>query len=224
MMTIVSKLAGRWGAVCGLVAAGLFLAGCHGGSGARKFAETPGVAGAPVEGAQTSSPESHPESRAGTMIRVGDMLTIIFSDAPVPSPKYEEKVKEDGTIMLLENQSFQAAGKSLVELQKEIRERYVPRFFLSMTVSVSQQKDTQFYYVGGDVRSPGRQIYISRITVLKAIQSAGDFTDFANKKKVQLTRVDGTTVIINCVKARTNPKLDLEVFPGDSIRVPRKVF
>ena len=59
--------------------------------------------------------------------------------------------------------------------------------------------------MNGEVRAPSRQIYNSRITVLKAIASAGGFTDFANKKKVRLTRVDGRTQTVNCVKALDNP-------------------
>ena len=76
-----------------------------------------------------------------------------------------------------------------------------------MTVTVKQQESTRWYYVNGEVRSPARQIYNSRITVLKAIASAGGFTDFANKKKVKLTRVDGRTQTVNCVKALDNPSL-----------------
>ena len=60
--------------------------------------------------------------------------------------------------------------------------------------------------------------------MLKAIASAGGFTDFANKKKVKLTRVDGRTQTVNCVKALDNPSLDLEVYPGDKIHVPRRLW
>jgi protein involved in polysaccharide export with SLBB domain len=74
------------------------------------------------------------------------------------------------------------------------------------------------------VKTPSRQTYISRITVLKAIASAGGFTDFANKKKVKLTRVDGRIQTVNCVKALDKPSLDPEVYPGDKIHVPRKLW
>jgi protein involved in polysaccharide export with SLBB domain len=93
-----------------------------------------------------------------------------------------------------------------------------------MTVTVKQQEITRWYYVDGEVRTPSRQQYITRITVLKAIASASGFTDFANKKKVRLTRADGRTQIVNCVKALDNPTLDPEVYPGDRIHVPRKIW
>ena len=122
------------------------------------------------------------------------------------------------------NQTFKADGKTPGDLEKEIRARYVPKYFKYMTVTVKQEESTLWYYVDGEVKAPNRQIYTSRITVLKAIASAGGFTDFANKKKVKLTRVDGRTQIVNCVKALDNPSLDLEVYPGDKIYVPRRLW
>ena len=80
------------------------------------------------------------------------------------------------------------------------------------------------FYVGGEVKNQGRISYIGPITVLKAIQSAGDFTDFAQRKRVKLTRLNGKTETINCIKAREDPRLDLPVFPGDTIHVPRRIF
>jgi len=74
------------------------------------------------------------------------------------------------------------------------------------------------------VKGPARQTYIERTTVLKAIASAQGFTDFAKKKAVRLSRVDGRKFTVNCVKAREDSSLDLEVYPGDRVFVPRKIF
>ena len=63
-------------------------------------------------------------------------------------------------------------------------------------------------------RRPTARFTTAGLRSCKAIASAGGFTDFANKKKVRLTRVDGRTQIVNCVKALENPSLDLEVYPG----------
>ncbi len=229
-MTTVSNFLGRWGAIFGLIVGGLGLAGCHSGP---EFAEVPGMPGS--GGASTAAPTATvapaatapatPPLTQGANIDVlhpGDMLIITFSDLPILVQPIEQRVKDDGTITLIENQTFTAANKSRGQLETEIRERYVPKIFIKMTVSVMHQKDTQFYYVGGEVKTPGRQVYISRLTVLGAIKSAGDFTDFANRKKVQLTRANGRTFKINCKDALQNPTLDLEVMPGDNITVPRR--
>jgi len=227
-MTTVGRWAGRWGVVCGLLVAGLFLAGCKSGPADSSFAQLPGYVAASAQqgGAISNVPPARPMgSDTYDFIRKGDTLRINFSDLPIATQApYEERVKDDGTITLLENQTFVAEGKTRGQLEKEIHDRYVPAFYKKMTVSVLPKSETQFYFVGGEVRTPARQVYISRTTVLKAIDSAGGFTEFANKSGVVLTRVDGGTITINCKKAIKNPRLDLEVYPGDRIWVPRRII
>lgn len=207
----VGKQLGCWVTICGLVLTGFCLSGCRTHSPEQQSAEGPsGLSISPDPGAE--------------VLRVGDSLTVTFTDTPVLIPPFEEKIKEDGTIKLTLSKIFTAIGKSRGDLEKEIRDFYVPRYYKYMTVSVKQVESTRWYYVDGEVKSPNRQIYNSRITVSKAIASAGGFTDFANKKKVRLTRVDGRTQIVNCPKALTKPSLDPEVYPGDKIYVPRRVL
>lgn len=214
----VKKLAGFWALWCGVLGLGLLLAGCQSGSPNGDFSKT-GAVGGTADGTN-----SVPSERIIDLVSVGDTLLITFADLPIVTLPEEQRVKEDGTISLMQNQTFEAKGKTRGQLEREIRERYVPRFFKNMTVSVRHKQDTQFYFVDGEVKLPNRQVYISRTTVLKAIASAGGFTDFAKKSKVKLTRVDGRIYVINCNKALSDPRLDLEVYPGDKIMVPRRLF
>jgi hypothetical protein len=80
----------------------------------------------------------------------------------------------------------------------------------------------QSYYVLGKVKTPGPQTYKNRITVLEALAAAGlpEHKKFA----VRLTRADGRQFTIDPIKALSNPALDLEVFPGDEIHVPRQSY
>jgi polysaccharide biosynthesis/export protein VpsN len=239
-----------WVAVCGLVLGGPCLDGCRTRPAEQQFAELPpGVAPAavvsPAMAAATPAPAPAPASaplaapaaspvaalavtNSGSLqpevLRAGDSLTVTFTDTPILMPPFEEKIREDGTITLALNQTFKADGKTRGELEKEIRARYVPDYYKQLTVTVKQQESTRWYYVGGEVKAPSRQIYNSRTTVLKAIASVGGFTDFANKKKVKLTRVDGRTQIVNCPKALDNPALDPEVYSGDTLYVPRRLW
>jgi polysaccharide biosynthesis/export protein VpsN len=174
---------------------------------------------APLTPARTNNP-----ALSTDVLRVGDSLIVTFTDTPNIIPPFDQKIKEDGKITLVLNEEFKAEGKTPGELEKEIRKRYVPDYFKQMTVTIKYLESTRWYYVDGEVRSPNRQIYTSRITVSKAIASAGGFTDFANKKSVKLTRLDGRTSTINCVKALDNPTLDLEVYPGDKIYVKRRFW
>jgi polysaccharide export outer membrane protein len=203
---------GRSALVCGLLAVGFVLAGCHSPSPKSGSADRPGAATTPLGSAENE------------VFHEGQAVTVVFTDMPTPIAPYEVKIKEDGTVTLMQNEVFTFAGKTRGALEKEIRERYVPRFYKFMTVTIKWETATLFYYVDGEVKMPARQTYIERTTVLKAIASASGFTDFAKKSAVILTRLDGRKYTINCKKARVHPELDLEVYPGDKIYVPRKLW
>jgi polysaccharide export outer membrane protein len=206
-----SKVPGSWGAVFGLLVAAVFFTGCH---------TVP-----PAEAANMSSAApaagSNPADEDSYVLKIGDSLHVEFQDLPSTVAPFDVKILEDGSINLLLNEKFVAAGKKVGELQKEIRDRYVPSQFRHMTVTIRLLD--QWYYVGGEVKSPGRFNYVGRITITRAIQSAGDFTEFANKKKVDLFR-GKKTFRLNCLKILKDPSLDMEVLPGDRIHVYRRLW
>lgn len=160
------------------------------------------------------------------VLAVGDSLEIEFPDRPDADPSgklIKTRVKDDGTISLpLLTEPIKAAGLAERELEKIIHDKYVPEFYHRLTVLV--RPADRFYYVGGQVKQPNRQLYLSEMTVTKAIQSAGDFTDFANRRKVKLIRANGKVILVDCIKASDNPKLDPKVFPGDLIEVPQSWY
>lgn len=224
----------------GIVAGALLLTGCHFGS-QQEFSEVPGLTdtaenttGTGSTSATASSNSSGETTAAATstgrtnysaeLMEPGETIQVSFSDLSSPIAPMEQSIRDDGTITLLYNQTFHAAGKTTGQLAKEIRQRYVPAYFINLTVTVAHQSQTRFYYVGGEVKAPGRQIWIGPITVTRAIQSAGDFTDFANRKRVKLVHSDGRSQTVNCVRALQQPDTDPQVYPGDKITVPRKLF
>ncbi len=210
-INLVRKGSGSWAFVSALLLSCFFMVGCKSSHPTNQ----------PPSSVQATNAAS---TAIVDLIHVGDSLQITFTDLPAPVPPFEDKVKEEGTITLMLNQTFVVTNKTRGDLEREIRLRYVPEYYRYMTVSVIHQGQTRFYYVGGEVKSPGRQVYVGPITVTKAIQTAGDFTDFGAKNRVKLTRVDGRIFTINCKKALLDPRLDLEVYPGDKITVPRKFW
>jgi len=90
-------------------------------------------------------------------------------------------------------------GKTAGELQNEIYNLFVPKWYRHLTVTVTAGE--RVYYVTGEVKVPGQKVYIGQMTVTKAITSAGDFTDFANHKKVWLIRANGQRIKVNCNEA-----------------------
>ena len=153
----------------------------------------------------------------------GNQITITFSGlSTIPIP-YSCRIREDGTISPPYLKApIIAAGKTIGELERELEKEYVPAIY--KTINVTIRTADRFFYVGGEVRQPSRQIFIGRITVTQAIQSAGDFTDFADQREVRVIRATGKVDIIDCKAALDDPTRDMPVYPGDNIVVGRRLF
>src|ERR1044071_6099032 len=97
----VSRWVGRWGAVCGLLMTGMFLAGCKGGAANTGFSQVPGDTGSSVgqdTGTSTAVAANAAKSDTSDRIHPGDTLLITFSDTPIiVQSAVEERVKDDGT-------------------------------------------------------------------------------------------------------------------------------
>jgi len=185
------------------------------------FPGQPGVVQS--QGPLTSAPVAvNPDQMTSGVLRVGDLVRVSLLDIPQPPPPIEIRIPEDGRITLPWNITVDARGKTISQLQEEIRNAYVPRFFVRLTVNI--KSDERWYYVGGEVRAPARQVYSGEMTVLRAIDTVGGFTDFANRKNIELRRSNGQTFKINWNKAIKEQKLDLPVYPNDQITVHRRRF
>lgn len=155
------------------------------------------------------------------LLGVGELITVSFSDLPPPGlPDHKERIREDGKITLPYNVTVLAAGKTAGKLQQDIRNEYVPKFFVNLTVTVKTEE--RVFFVGGEVKNPGRQYYSGEMTVLRGVQSAGGFTDFADRTRIEITRSSGQKFKVNWKKAIKDSKLDLPVFPNDLIDVRKK--
>lgn len=222
----LSKVFGKrgWSLLCGFgLAAGLLVSGCSSTPQQKTFADVPGV----------TSPASTPASAAATnaadvinpdLLFAGEPILVTFSDLPYTQPPIQDQIKTDGTITLLQNATFVAAGKTRRQLEDEVHNYYVPNIYKQMTVSIQVQQATRFYYVDGEVKQPARQVYIGPTTVLKAIASAGGLTDFSNRRNIKLIHSDGRIQTINYNKAISHPEQDLQVYPDDKVFVARRLL
>ena len=193
-------------------------------AGATEVASTgaPPVAGTntPARAAAVVTP-SILEAPAVVMQK-GDFVVVTFSDTPTLLPDHKERIRDDGNMTLIYNVTIVAAGKTVAQLQDDIRAALVPKYFKYLTVTV--KAEDRFYFVGGEVRTPIRAFYYGPITVLRAIDTAGGFTDFANRKNIELRRTGGQRFKIDWYKAMKDAKLDIPVFPNDQIIVNKRVF
>lgn len=240
------KLLGRGVAVLALITVCMVLTGCQSGNNTANSgysydplsADLTSNNGLPGSGSPaasggttgTGTPATGPSTGSALseingsypILHAGDLISVTFNDVnPVPTP-IDDTIKEDGSITLYYNEKFQAAGKTVNALQAEIHDRYVPKYYQYMTPSVKTAD--RFFSVGGEVRLNNRYVWTSGMTVLRAIDAAGGFTDFARKGKVSITRANNQREYEDCVKALKHPELDLPVFPGDQILVHKRFW
>jgi polysaccharide export outer membrane protein len=92
-------------------------------------------------------------------------------------------------------------------------------------ITVSER---DFFYIRGEVNRPDAYIFKNGMTVLKAISIAGGFSQFANRKEVELLRTDDGGVhhktIVNIKAIEDGKQEDLLLLPEDMIIVPRRIF
>ena len=156
------------------------------------------------------------------LLRPGDRIEIGFSGNPnAPGMAHREQIRDDGYVQPpLLGTNVVAAGKTVGQLQTQLHGFYVPAYFKNLTVTV--RLEDRYFFVGGQVRAPGQKLYLAEMTVTKAVQAAGDFTDFANRRKVEVTRRDGSRIVVDCRRALRRSQEDPPIYPGDKVHVPQR--
>ena len=125
-----------------------------------------------------------------------------------------------------------ARGKSCKELAYTIKSLLEKEYYYHATVILAvdrvSEKSRGRIYVYGSVKVQGPQEIPpdESYTVSKAIIRAGGFGDFANKRKVKLTRKTGqeSTVDLKRVIEEGHTDEDLELGPDDQIYVPQRLI
>jgi polysaccharide export outer membrane protein len=125
----------------------------------------------------------------------------------------------------------QAAGKSCKELAYNIKAALEREYYYHATVIIAvdhiSEKSRGKVYVYGSVKAQGPQEIPAdeSYTVSKAVIRAGGFGDFADKKKIKLTKKGGETVTINLKRVIEEGRTDEDVVvhPDDQIYVPQKL-
>lgn len=164
----------------------------------------------------------------------GDLINfrvVEDRDAPVGL-----RVNDSGDIEVPYVGTVRASGKTPKSLAYEIKGLLEREYYHSATViiglDVEGQRPAGLIYLSGAVRSGGPMEipFNETFTVSKAILRAGGFADFANQRKVKVTRTrsDGSTdtflVDVKEVIEKGRQDLDVEVAPNDFILVPERLI
>src|SRR5205814_4323595 len=125
-----------------------------------------------------------------------------------------------------------ARGKSCKELAYTIKSLLEKEYYYHATVILAvdriSEKSRGRIYVYGSVRAQGPQEIPAdeSYTVSKAVIRAGGFGDFANKRKVKVTRKTGQDFMVDLKRIIEEGHSDEDVIlqPDDQIYVPQRLI
>lgn len=125
-----------------------------------------------------------------------------------------------------------ASGRTCKELAYSVKSLLEREYYYHATVIIAvdrvSEKSRGKIYVYGNVKGQGPQeIPADEIyTVSKAIIRAGGFGDFANKRKVRVTRKDGKNFFVDLKRVieEGHTDEDLVLEPDDQIQVPQRAI
>ena len=125
-----------------------------------------------------------------------------------------------------------ASGKSCKELAYNVKAALEREYYYHATVIIAvdrvSEKSRGKIYVYGSVKGQGPQEIPAdeTYTVSKAIIRAGGFGDFANKRKVKLTRKGGHDMVVDLKRVieEGHSEEDIVLQPDDQIYVPQRLI
>ncbi len=155
----------------------------------------------------------------------GDSIRISFTTAPEMNTA--QKIRADGKVSLPAVGQVTASGKTLSQLENELKRLYAPQL-TNTDVLVTLDNAAIEVYISGSVRSPGKLAFDRPTTILQAIMQAGGPNPFGNLRSIHLIRITNGVEKTQLVDLR--PTLAGEttrafyVRNGDIIQVPQSPF
>ena len=141
------------------------------------------------------------------------------------------RVNDNGQLEVPYVGLVQAAGKTSKELAYTVKAALEKEYYYHATVIIAvdhvSEKSRGKVYVYGSVKGQGPQEIPpdETYTVSKAVIRAGGFGDFADKKRIKLTRKNGESLQVDLKRVIEGGKTDEDVVvqPDDQIYVPQKL-
>jgi polysaccharide export outer membrane protein len=164
----------------------------------------------------------------------GDQLTFIIEEDREPASLV--RVTDSGELEIPYIGRVRASGRTTSDIVGEIERRLEADYYYRATVrlgidQVSRTQSMGRVFVSGLVRTPGPVPILSgeTLSLSGAILKAGGLAQFAESRKVKLTRKSGgniTTRVIDVKAILEQGKLELDVplEDGDFIHVPQRLI
>ncbi len=152
---------------------------------------------------------------AGYKLGTGDEIKVTVFGEPDLSGTFV--VDGQSTITMSLIGQVDLASLTVTETSRRIEERLMDGWLRDPKVTVELVKGRP-YYILGEVNKPGEYPFVSGLTVMNAIASAGDFTYRADKGRILIKSADSP----NEREVELTPTT--VVRPGDTIRVRERFF
>lgn len=164
----------------------------------------------------------------------GDEIAIRVFDEPDLSTS--QRIDDNGSIIVPLLGNVSVKGLTLRECEQMLEQRFIDEEYLlqpQVTASISRYA-TRKFTVFGEVRSPGTKtlpVGESSINIVEALSLAGDFTEYAKRNQVRITRKDDQgrelTVEVDVddfIKGNRNrpDQRQVLIYPNDVIFVPER--
>lgn len=164
-----------------------------------------------------------PAAFAQAPLRAGDAFELQLSGMPAEFAldfRGQYTIGDDGTVSIPLIGPVRAVGLTSSQLARAIEKKLVDeQIFTHPTVLLALPIQSRFVTVGGAVRAPQAVAWTADMTLSTAIKRAGGTSDFANMKRVRLTR-DGKVAILDLRRADKDPNQNPRLLPGDEVEVP----
>jgi polysaccharide export outer membrane protein len=166
-----------------------------------------------------------PGPKTAVRLSPGDSIKVTFAEES--DLDQTQKIRRDGKISLPLIGELTAAGKRLMDLQREIISRYEGKLD-NPEVLVTLESGTATVIVSGFANKPGKIDFNRPTTVFQAIMEAGGVSDYGSLRNIHLTRIingEQRTETINLRPAIRGEPIDPEyVQDGDVIYISRSLF
>ena len=137
--------------------------------------------------------------------------------------------KEAGSQILVTRQGTDGSPKQLtVDRNRILNQENQDTNILLEHGDILTVGERELFFIRGEVARPGPYQFESGLTVLRAISYAGGFSQFANRKHVDVLRTGAKgvqeKVTVNLKAIEEGKSQDIVLHPGDTVIVPRRVF
>ena len=168
---------------------------------------------------------NQPGPKTAVRLSPGDVIKASYADETIPDQT--QKIRRDGKVSLPFLGEVTAAGKRVIDFQRELVRRYEDDLE-NPDVLVTLENGPATVIISGFATYPGKITFERPTTIYQAIMQAGGVTDYGSLSNIYLTRiingVQRTETINLRPSIRGQPIYPEYVQDGDVIYISRSLF